>query len=218
MAELISAAAEQYAEQHTTPLTGETAGIAAWTLANTPSPAMMSGLAEARLLEMLVVATRARHVLEVGTFTGVGTLTMAAALPDGGRVTTLERDEAMAAVAQRHFDENPAGGRIELIVGDAVETIAELSGPFDLVYIDAAKVQYPQYFAGVLPKLAPHGVIVADNLFRAGATLDASVTDENTEGMRAFARAVQADDRVDNVLLTVGDGLLLAWHRPPAAG
>jgi len=218
MAELISAAAGQYADQHTTPLSGETAGIAAWTLANTPSPGMMSGLAEARLLEMLVVATRARRVLEVGTFTGVGTLTMAGALPDGGRVTTLERDEAMAAVAQRHFDENPVGDRIELIVGDAVQTIAGLQGPFDLVYIDAAKVQYPQYFAGALPKLAPHGVIVADNPFRAGATLDPSVTDESTEGMREFARAVQADDRVDNVLLTVGDGLLLAWHRAPAAG
>ncbi len=217
MAELISPDAERYAEQHTTPLHGETAGIAGWTLANTPTPAMMSGLAEVRLLEMLVVTTRARHVLEVGTFTGVGTLTMAAALPAGGRVTTLERDEAMAAVAQRHFDETPVGDRIELIVGDAVQTIAALEGPFDLVYIDAAKVQYPEYFAGALPKLAPHGVIVADNLFRAGATLDPSVTDENTEGMRAFARAVQADDRVDNVLLTVGDGLLLAWHRPPAA-
>jgi len=217
MAELISADAEQYAEQHTTPLQGETAGIAAWTLANTPSPGMMSGLAEARLLEMLVVATRARHVLEVGTFTGVGTLTMAAALPAGGRVTTLERDQAMAAVAQRHFDENPVGDRIELIVGDAVQTIAELEGPFELVYIDAAKIQYPDYFEGVLPKLAPHGVIVADNLFRAGGTLDPSVTDEHTEGMRTFARAVQADDRVDNVLLTVGDGLMLAWHRLPAA-
>jgi caffeoyl-CoA O-methyltransferase len=214
MAPLISAGAEQYAEQHTTPLQGETAGIAAWTLANTPSPGMMSGLAEARLLEMLVVATRARHVLEVGTFTGVGTLTMAAALPAGGRVTTLERDEAMAAVAQRHFDENPVGDRIALIV----QTIAELEGPFELVYIDAAKVQYPDYFDAVLPKLAPHGVIVADNLFRAGGTLDPSVTDAHTEGMRTFARAVQADDRVDNVLLTVGDGLLLAWHRPPAEG
>ncbi len=218
MAELISADAEQYAELHTTPLRGETAGIAAWTLANTPSPGMMSGLAEARLLEMLVVATRARRVLEVGTFTGVGTLTMAAALGAGGRVITLERDEAMAAVARRHFDENPVGDRIELIVGDAVRTIAELEGPFDLVYIDAAKAQYPQYFAGVLPKVAPHGVIVADNLFRAGAVLDPSVTDENTEGMRMFARAVQADDRVDNVVFTIGDGVMLAWRRPVVAG
>lgn len=214
MAELVSSAAEAFAERHTTALEGETAGIAAWTASNTSSPGMMSGLGEVRLLEMLVVATRARHVLEVGTFTGVGTLTMAAALPAGGRVTTLERDEAMAAVARRHFGESPFGERIELIVGDAVETIAALPGPFELVYIDAAKVQYPDYYEGVLPKLAPHGVIVADNLFRAGASLDPSATDENTEGMRAFAARVQADDRVDNALLTVGDGLMLAWRRP----
>ena len=189
MADLISSDAEAFADAHTTPLAGEAAGIAAWTAANTASPGMMSGLVEARLLEMLVVATGARHVLEVGTFTGVGTLTMAAALADGGRVTTLERDEAMAAVARRHFAESPYGERIELIVGDAVQTIAQLDGPFDLVYIDAAKVQYPDYYEGVLPKLAPRGVIVADNLFRAGATLDPSHTDANTEGMRTFAQS-----------------------------
>lgn len=214
MAPLISSQAEDWAERHTTALVGATKGIAAWTQANTPSPQMMSGLAEARLLEMLVVATRARHVLEVGTFTGVGTLTMAAALGPEGRVTTLERDAAMAAVARRHFGESPYGDRIELIEGDAAQTIAQLSGPFDLVYIDAAKVQYPDYYEAVLPKLAGHGVIVADNLFRGGASLDVSVSDENTAGMRAFAQRVQDDARVDNVLLTVGDGLMLAWHRP----
>lgn len=214
MAELISTDAEAWAERHTTALLGETKGIAAWTQANTPSPQMMSGLAEVRLLEMLVVATGARHVLEVGTFTGVGTLTMAAALGERGQVTTLERDEAMAAVARRHFADSPYGDRIELIVGDARESIAQLDGPFDLVYIDAAKVQYPEYYEGVLPKLAPRGVIVADNLFRGGATFDPRATDENTAGMRAFAQRVQDDDRVDNVVLTVGDGLMLAWHRP----
>ena len=217
MAELIASDAEAFADAHTTALAGETAGIARWTAANTPSPAMMSGLVEARLLEMLVVATAARHVLEVGTFTGVGTLTMAAALPQGGRVTTLERDEAMAAVARRHFAESPYGERIKLIVGDAVQTIAALEGPFDVVYIDAAKVQYPDYYEGVLPKLAPRGVIVADNLFRAGATLDPSHADEHTEGMRTFARRVQDDPRVHNALLTVGDGLLLAWAAPEPA-
>ena len=214
MAELISPDAEAWAERHTTALLGETKGIAAWTRANTPSPQMMSGLAEVRLLEMLVIATRARNVLEVGTFTGVGTLTMAAALGESGQVTTLERDEAMAAVARRHFAESPYGDRIELIVGDAVETIARHDGPFDLVYLDVAKVQYLDDYEGVLPKLAPHGVIVADNLFRGGASLDPGATDENTAGMRAFAQRVQDDDRVDNVVLTVGDGLMLAWPRP----
>jgi caffeoyl-CoA O-methyltransferase len=99
-------------------------------------------------------------------------------------------------------------------VGDALETIAGLEGPFDLVYIDAWKANYPQYFDAVLPKLAERGVIVADNLFRGGAALDATDESESTVGIREFARQVQQEERVHNVLLTIGDGVMLAWHRP----
>jgi predicted O-methyltransferase YrrM len=174
---------------------------------------MMSGLAEARLLEALIVIGGARHVLEIGAFTGVGALTMAAALPADGRVTTLEIDPRIAAVARHHFDASPNGSCIELIVGDALETIAGLAGPFDLVYIDAWKADYPRYYDAVLPKLAERGVIVADNLFRAGAALDAAATDLGTVGIRHFARQVQDDTRMHNVLLTIGDGVMLAWRR-----
>ena len=175
---------------------------------------MMSGLAEARLLEALIVAGGARHVLEIGTFTGVGTLAMAAALAADGCITTIEVDEDIAAAARRHFEASPNGRRIELIVGDALETIAGLEGPFDLVYIDAWKSDYPAYYDAVLPKLAERGVIVADNLFRDGAALDASATDEGTVGIQEFARRVQQDERMHNVLLTIGDGVMLVWRRP----
>jgi caffeoyl-CoA O-methyltransferase len=175
---------------------------------------MMSGLAEARLLEALIVAGGARRVLEIGTFTGVGALTMAAALPAEGRVTTLEADESIAAVARRHFDADPNGRRIELIVGDALETIAGLEGPLDLVYIDAGKADYPAYYDAVLPKLADRGVMVADNLFRGGAALDATAEDKGSIGIREFARRVQQDERVHNVLLTIGDGVMVVWRRP----
>jgi caffeoyl-CoA O-methyltransferase len=177
---------------------------------------MMSGLAEARLLEVLIVASGARRVLEIGTFTGFGTLTMAAAVGPEGRVTTLEVDEEMAATASRHFQASPHGDRIELILGHALDTLTRLDGPFDLVYIDAWKADYPAYYDAVMPKLAPRGVVVADNLFRAGAVLEAG-GDEGTEAMRTFADRVQADARVDNVLLTVGDGLMVAWRRPEGA-
>jgi caffeoyl-CoA O-methyltransferase len=153
-------------------------------------------------------------VLEVGTFTGVGALAMATALPDDGRVTTLEVDEQTAAVARRHIDTSPHGHRVELIVGDALKTIAGLEGPFDLVYIDAWKSDYPAYYEAVLPKLAERGVLVADNVFRGGTAFDASPQDEGAAGIREFARAVQRDPRVHNVLLTIGDGVMLAWHRP----
>jgi caffeoyl-CoA O-methyltransferase len=214
MSDLVTAAAVSYADEHTSPFEDQIAAAAAWTQRNTASPQMMSGLAEARLLEALIVAGGARRVLEIGTFTGVGSLTMAAALPADGRVTTLEVDEDNAAAARRHIDASPYGARVELIVGDALQTIAGLDGPFDLVYIDAWKADYPAYYDAVLPKLAARGVVVADNLFRAGAALDPAAADEGTVGIREFARRAQADERMHNVLLTIGDGVMLAWRRP----
>jgi caffeoyl-CoA O-methyltransferase len=214
MADLISPAAGEFAAGRTTPFADQLANVAAWTRAHSSYPGMMSGLAEARLLEALIVISGARRVLEIGTFTGLGTLTMAAALPGDGRITTLEVNPETAAAAREHFQASPHAGRIELIVGDALETIAGLDGPFDLVYIDAWKADYPRYYEAVLPKLSPRGIIVGDNLFRGGAALDPSVEDEGTAAMREFARRVQDDDRVHNVLLTIGDGVLLAWPTP----
>jgi caffeoyl-CoA O-methyltransferase len=144
---------------------------------------MMAGLPEARLLEALIVVPGARLVLELGTFTGVGALAMAA----GGRVVTLERDPDNAAVALRHIAASPLADRIELIQGDARETLPRLPEPFDLVWIDAWKADYPRYLDLVVPKLAPHGIIVADNMFRDGATLPPATDDEATRGVLDFA-------------------------------
>jgi caffeoyl-CoA O-methyltransferase len=215
--DLIAKQASAYADRFTSPFTGTLAAVAAWTEANTDSPGMMSGLAEARLLEALILIGGARRVLEIGTFTGLGGLAMAAALPPDGRVVTLEADEQTAAVARRHLDKSPHGGRVELIVGDALETLERLDGPFDLVYIDAWKADYPAYYEAVLPKLPDRGVIVADNLFRGGLALTPQAEDPHTVGIREFAQRVQEDDRVHNVLLTVGDGVMLVWHRPANA-
>ena len=213
MSDLVESSAARYAEDHTSPLDGPVAALAAWTRGNARAPGMMSGPVEARLLEALIVVGGARRVLEIGTFTGVGALTMAAALPADGRVITLEVDPDRAATARRHFDASPYGSRIELIVGDALETIAGLEGAFDLVYIDAWKTDYPAYYEAIVPKLADRGVLVADNLFLGGAVLGES-TEDGTAGIREFARRVQHDEQVHNVLLTVGDGVMLAWRRP----
>jgi predicted O-methyltransferase YrrM len=214
--ELVDRTAERHAEEHTSAFEGQLGEAAAWTLQNTPEPGMMSGIAEARLLEALIVVGGARRVLEVGTFTGVGTLTMAAALAEGGVVTTLELNPETAAIAKRHFDASPYAERIELIVGNALDTLARLEGPFDLVYIDAWKADYPAYYDLVIDKLAPRGVLVADNLFRDGAVLDPRQQDPGTLGIRDFSARVQADPRVHNALLTIGDGVLVAWRAPDA--
>ncbi len=215
MSDLVGPAAAKYAEDHTSPFDGPVAALAAWTQGNARAPGMMSGLLEARLLEALIVVGGARRVLEIGTFTGVGALTMAAALPTDGRVITLEVDADRAATARLHFDASPYGSRIELIVGDALESIAGLGGAFDLVYIDAWKTDYPAYYDAVLPKLARRGVLVADNLFLGGAVFRAGAQD-GTGGIRQFAHRVQDDERMHNVLLTIGDGVMLAWRRPAA--
>jgi caffeoyl-CoA O-methyltransferase len=217
MADLVDPAAVSFAAEHTTALEGAVESAARWTERNTASPGMMAGLAEARLLEVLAVASGAMRVLEIGTFTGVGALSLAAALPAGGRVITLEVDEITAAAARRHIESSPFAERIELIVGDATDTLRRLDGPFDLVWIDAWKADYPVYYELVLEKLAPRGVIAADNLFRGGAALDPAIEDAGTAGIRAFARRVQDDSRMHNVLLTVGDGVMLAWRRPAIA-
>jgi caffeoyl-CoA O-methyltransferase len=213
--ELIDPQAERYAERHTSAFEGAQAAAAQWTLDNQGGRAgMMSGLAEARLLEALIVVGGAQRVLELGTFTGVGTLTMAAALPPGGSVTTLELDPDTAAQAQRHFDDSPFADRIELILGSALDTLATLPGPFDLVYIDAWKADYPAYYDAVIDKLAPRGVIVGDNLFRGGGAFETNPTDAGNAGIREFAQRIDADPRVHNVLLTVGDGVMLSWRNP----
>jgi caffeoyl-CoA O-methyltransferase len=207
---------EAYAAAHSSPPPEPLAEVAADTQEAMRSPGMMSGLVESRLLEGLIAISGARRVLEVGTFTGFGALTMAAALPDDGRVITLERNEDTAAVARAHIERSEHGPKVELIVGDAREELGRLDGPFDLVFIDAWKSDYVHYYEAALELLSPRGIIVADNVLWGGTVLDDSIDEGETRGLRAFNEHVQADARVHNVLLSVGDGLMLAWRSTPA--
>jgi caffeoyl-CoA O-methyltransferase len=143
---------------------------------------------------------------------GLGAVSMAAALPPDGHVTTLEVNPDTAAIAQRNIAESGFGDRIELIVGDALQTIDRLEGPFDLIYIDAWKNDYPAYYDRLLPKLAERGVIVCDNMLQSGRAFDATADDDGTRGVRTLAQQVNADQRVHNVLLTIGDGVMVIWR------
>ena len=204
---------DEYAIAHTTVARDEVAALRAEVDAM-PNPDLAGGVVEVKLLEALVVATRARRVLEIGTFVGVTALSMAALLPADGEVVTLEVDPTSAATARRHFAANPHGARMRLIEGDARESLATLEGPFDLVFIDAWKSDYLNYYEAVLPKLADHGVIVADNVLWSGRVVDPAEQGADTVALRSFAAHVQADPRVDNAMLTVADGLLVIWKRP----
>jgi len=213
--ELIERRAAAYALAHTTPPSPEVAALRAETERTMPRPQLSAGLVEARLLEALVVATRATRVLDVGTFTGASALSVASRLPPGGKVLTLEADASAAAIARRHFDASDHRDRIELVVGDARESIRQVEGPFELVFIDAWKRDYAAYYEAVLPKLADNGLIVADNVLWRGLVFDPPPDDGEAIAVAHFADLVQRDERVDNALLTVGDGLLLVWKRRP---
>jgi caffeoyl-CoA O-methyltransferase len=204
----VPAAIEAYAGAHTTPEAEHLRALAEETRATLSSPEMLSGPVAGRLLEILTWLARPQLVLELGTYSGYSALTMAAVLPPGGRIVTCELSEERAAFAQRHIDASPYADRIEIRRGPALDTIAELRGPFDLVFIDADKSGYPDYYEAVVPKLAPAGLVVIDNTLQ-----DGEVVDPHSEQARVIADfndRVMADPRTVNVLLTVRDGVTLA--------
>jgi caffeoyl-CoA O-methyltransferase len=164
---------------------------------------------DGRFLEFLVRTTGARRVLELGTFTGYSSLSMARGLPAGGLVISSDVNEETTAIARRYADEAGLADRIEYRLGPALDTIAELDGAFDLVFIDADKENYRNYYDAVLPKVADDGLILADNALRNGRVLEA----DSGEPMQEFNDYVMQDDRVECVLLTVRDGILLVRKR-----
>jgi caffeoyl-CoA O-methyltransferase len=211
--EIVDPRVEQYAVEHTTPEPPRFATLAEETRSATKAPTMMVGTLEGRLLAALVAMLRPRSVLEIGTFTGYSALSMAETLPADGRIVTCDISEEHLAIARRHIAASPYAGVIEIRSGPALESIATLPGPFDLVFIDADKTSYPAYFEATLPKLAPDGVILVDNVLWSGRVLDPAVTDPDTAAIRAFNDQVLADDRVEVVMLTVRDGVSLIRHR-----
>jgi len=218
MTGVVPGAVEAYAAEHTTPGHPLLAEVAAETRSTQEGHGMMVGLLEGRFLETLVWLAGARRILEIGCFTGYSALSMAAALPPDGTIVTCELDTARAAAARRHFDASPWADRIDLRVGPALDTIASLAGPFDLVFIDADKTNYENYYEAVLPLLAARGLIVADNVLWSGRVLDPDDQTDDTVAIRQFNDLVMGDDRVTCVMATVRDGVLLIRHRPPAAG
>jgi caffeoyl-CoA O-methyltransferase len=212
MSFIVEPAVEQYAEQHSSPDGELFERLAAETREKSSAPQMMVGLLEGRFLGVLVRTLRARRVLELGTFTGYSSISMALALPADGRVTTCDVNEETTEIARRYAEEAGVADRIDYRLGPALETIAGLDGEFDLVFIDADKPNYVNYYEATMPLLAPGGLMVLDNTLWSGRVADASEDDENTRAIRAINDRVLEDPRVQNVLLTVRDGMNLVWR------
>jgi caffeoyl-CoA O-methyltransferase len=157
----------------------------------------------------------ARRAVEVGTFTGYSSLSIARGLPDDGTLLCCDVSEEWTAIARKYWERAGVDAKIELRIAPAIDTLRSLPGgeQFDIAFIDADKENYPNYYEEVLARLRPNGVILVDNTLWMGAVIDPKATDDQTNTIRAFNDAVAADDRVDSVILTVGDGLTLVRKR-----
>jgi caffeoyl-CoA O-methyltransferase len=202
----------RYALQHSTPDPEFFRRLEEETRATTTAPQMMVGPLEGQFLGWLVWLSRAQHILEIGTFTGYSSISMALALREGARIVSVDVNEETTAVARRYAEEAGVADRIDYRVGPALEQLERLDGPWDLVFIDADKENYVNYYEAVLPKLAEDGFIVADNVLWSGRVLEED-GDESTKAIKAFNEHVAADARVECLMLTIRDGMTLIRRR-----
>ena len=207
---------EQYAEEHTSQDGELFDRLAAETREVSEIPQMMVGRLEGQFLAFLVRSTRASRVLELGTFTGYSSISMARALPDGGTIVSCDVNEKTTAIARRYAEEAGVADRIDYRLGPAIETLAELEGPFDLVFIDADKGGYVDYYEAVLPKLADDGLILADNTLASGRVVEEDDDSTMTATITRFNEHVREDERVESVMLTIRDGITMIRRRPRA--
>ena len=212
MSFIVEPVVEEYAEAHSSPNAELFERLAAETREKSEAPQMMVGLLEGQFLGALVRSTGAKRILELGTFTGYSSISMALALPADGRLITCDVNEETTAIARRYAEEAGVVDKIEYRLGPAVDTIEQLDGEFDLVFIDADKPNYLNYYEAAVPKLAARGLIILDNTLWSGRVADANENDENTRAIRAVNDRVLEDPRVNNVLLTVRDGMNLVWR------
>jgi caffeoyl-CoA O-methyltransferase len=201
---------EDYAVAHSTAPTPLLMELEQLTQAQCTNPQMLVGRLEGAFLRMLIGLTGARRILEIGLFTGYSALTMAEALPADGEITSCEIDTETAKIAQSFFDRSPHGHKITIRLAPALDTLNSLptDQQFDLVFLDADKESYSEYFEAVLPRLRLGGLLVADNTLWSGNVL--APKRETDHAVVAFNKRVQDDPRVENVLLTVRDGIMLA--------
>lgn len=183
-----------------------------------PDGSMRSSTLQLQLLALLIELTQASRVLEIGCFTGYGTLAMAAALPADGRIVTLDINDDWTAIGRQYWAKAGLEERIELRLGIAMETIEQLfaegaAQSFDLVYIDADKKRYPEYYEAALDLVRPGGLVALDNMLWKGAVIDLDDRSRQTETLRTLTRTIHSDRRVTPVLLPLGDGLMLARKR-----
>jgi caffeoyl-CoA O-methyltransferase len=206
--QLVNHIAEDYAKRFSSPLDDTLQEVESYTLQHHPHAQMLSGHVQGKLLEMISAMIRPQRILEIGTFTGFSALCLAKGLQPGGTLHTVELREDDAATAKKYFMQANVNN-ITLHIGDAREIIPALKERWDLVFIDADKVSYIDYYELTLPAVNKGGFILADNVLFHGEVLQTEIKGKNAKAIQAFNEHVANDNRVEKVLLTVRDGLLL---------
>ena len=202
---------EQYILDHTSPEDTVLEELNRATRTGTRDPQMMAGHLQGRILEMISRMVRPRRVLEIGTFTGYSSICLARGLSGEGQLFTIERNEKITGFAASYIRNAGLEDRITILTGDAREIIPGLQETFELVYLDAEKTEYLDYYRAVFPRLRQGGYLLADNVLWGGKVLDKpGPGDDSTRGILAFNEEIRKDPRVEQVILPVRDGLMLA--------
>ncbi|HVE59645.1 MAG TPA: O-methyltransferase [Pyrinomonadaceae bacterium] len=201
---------QSYAEQHTSAESELLTELLQKTYSERADKSMLSGFYQGRLLAMFSKMIAPRRILEIGTYMGYSALCLAEGLGEDGKIITLDIQPETNAVAKEFWARTPEYSRIESYLGDATQIIPTLNETFDLVFIDADKPNYHNYYDLVFPKLRLGGIILADNVLWSGKVLDPQTNDdESTVALAEFNEKIQADERVSNILFAVRDGLMV---------
>jgi predicted O-methyltransferase YrrM len=207
--DIIDPAITGYAEKHSTPESETLSELNRETHANVLMPRMLSGHLQGRLLSMLSHMIKPDLILEIGTYTGYSAICLAEGLSKNGHLHTIDINDELATLVNLSVKKSGLESKITAHYGDAIKIIPSLSGPFDLVFIDADKINYTNYYDLIFQKVKIGGYMIADNVLWDGKVLQTEKTDKDTEAIRQFNNKINSDPRVENVLLTVRDGLMV---------
>lgn len=206
---IVSTEIQDYAEKYTSAESKVLEQLREKTFGERDDKSMLSGFYQGRLLAMLSKMIQPRRILEIGTYMGYSAMCLAEGLTVGGKIITLDVNEETDRTAKEFWAQTDLNDRIESHLGNALEIIPTLDEQFDLVFIDADKPNYTNYYNLIFPKLRIGGIVIADNVLWSGKVLDADA-DENTKALQEFNEKIQADERVENILFAVRDGLMIA--------
>jgi len=202
---------QAYAEQHTSAESDLLTELLEKTYSTRADKSMLSGFYQGRLLAMFSKMLQPKRILEIGTYMGYSALCLAEGLSEDGKIITLDIQPETNTIAKEFWARTPVFSKIESYLGDAIQIISGLHDTFDLVFIDADKPNYANYYDMIFPKMRIGGIIMADNVLWSGQVLDTEThNDESTIALNEFNKKIQADERVSNILFAVRDGLMIA--------